>query len=248
MPAEALGFGKISPRERLTALVAVSVVQLGLALALLIGFRVQLSRPADVVERLIEVALPKVPPPPVPIPQPQARPKAARQPSSAPKAEPDRIGGSPGPQPARTLPTVSPVVAVRPSAPPSGGGSGAGPALGSGAGGGTGGSGYGASGDGEGGTDLEQIAGEILPSDYPRGLRENGIGGRVEFVFTVGPNGRVTRCAVTRSSGVPELDALTCRLVQQRFRYRPSTDRFGRPIADEVEGEHIWVAAGRGGY
>jgi protein TonB len=65
------------------------------------------------------------------------------------------------------------------------------------------------------------------------------------MVFTVGTDGRVTSCTVTRSSGVPELDALTCRLIQQRFRYRPSTDRFGRPIPDEVEGEHDWVA-GRG--
>jgi protein TonB len=61
-------------------------------------------------------------------------------------------------------------------------------------------------------------------------------------LFTVGPNGRVTRCSVTRSSGVPELDALTCTLIQQRFVYRPSTDSRGRPIADEVEGEHVWIA------
>jgi protein TonB len=242
MPAGANSFGKVSPGERLTAFAAVSVIQLGLALALLSGFRVQLSRPADIVERLIQVALPKAPPLPVPIVQPQARPKAPRQPSSAPKAEPARLGGSPGPQPAHAPPLVTPVVTVQPSAPPSGGGSGAGPALGSGLGGGAGGEGYG---DSEGGTDLEQIAGAILPSDYPRRLRESGIGGRVEFVFTVGTNGRVTRCAITRSSGVPELDSLTCRLVQQRFVYRPSTDRYGRPIADEVEGEHIWVARGR---
>ena len=55
-------------------------------------------------------------------------------------------------------------------------------------------------------------------------------------------NGRVTRCIVTSSSGIPELDALTCRLIQKRFRYRPSTDRNGRPVPDEVEGEHIWEA------
>ena len=87
-----------------------------------------------------------------------------------------------------------------------------------------------------------QIAGEIRPSDYPRDLRERGIGGRVGMVFTVGANGRVTSCRITRSSGIPELDALTCRLIQQRFRYRPSTDRYGRPIPDEVEGEHDWIA------
>src|SRR5206468_1823963 len=77
-------------------------------------------------------------------------------------------------------------------------------------------SGTGGAGDADqGGTDLEQIAGAILPSDYPRYLREAGIGGRVGILFTVGPNGRVTRCTVTRSSGGAELDALTCRLIEQ---------------------------------
>jgi periplasmic protein TonB len=55
----------------------------------------------------------------------------------------------------------------------------------------------------------------------------------------------VSRCTVTSSSGVPELDALTCRLIVQRFRYRPSTDRYGRPIADTVEGEHEWIPRAR---
>jgi hypothetical protein len=34
-------------------------------------------------------------------------------------------------------------------------------------------------------------------------------------------------------------------LIQQRFVYRPSTDASGRPIADEVEGEHDWSASRR---
>jgi len=135
---------------------------------------------------------------------------------------------------------VTPIVAVHPTAAPSGGGTGSGPASGQGAGGGSGGNGYGDE-DG-GGTDLEQIAGEITPRDFPDHLRRAGVGGRVGFLFTVEPNGRVGQCSITRSSGVPELDALTCRLVQQRFVYRPSTDRFGRPIEDEVEGEHDWVS------
>jgi periplasmic protein TonB len=150
------------------------------------------------------------------------------------------LGGSPGPQPAHAPPSVTPIVAVQPTVAPSGGGAGAGPAVGSGPGGGTGGNGYG-DGDG-GGTDAEQIAGEIRPSDYPRNLRRAGIGGTVLFVFTIGANGRVTRCGVTRSSGVPELDALTCRLVMQRFVYRPSTDRNGRAVPTEADGEHEWIA------
>jgi protein TonB len=224
----------------LAALAAVALVQLGLALALLSGLRVQVAQQSDVVERLIEIALPQPPPPSPPV---QPARKAARHETAASKAEPVKLGGSPGPRPAHAPPSVAPVVAVRPSVAPSGGGAGTGPALGAGSGGGAGGSGYGDA--GEGGTDLEQIGGAILPSDYPRGLRDAGIGGRVEFAFTVGPNGRVGRCAITRSSGVPELDALTCRLVQRRFVYRPSTDRYGRPIADEVEGEHEWIAGRR---
>ena len=235
MPATA----SLRPRERLIALVAVVLVQLGLGAALLSGLRVDLLKQNEVVSRLIEIAVPH-PPPPAPKPPPVPSRPAQHHTSSAPKAEPKPIGGSPGPVPSHALPTPMPVVAMHPTAPPSGGGTGTGPAMGSGAGGGTGGQGFGAN-EG-GGTDLVQIAGAILPSDYPRDLRDRGIGGRVEMVFTVGPDGRVTACRVTRSSGVPELDSLTCRLILQRFRYRPSTDRYGRPIADEVEGEQDWVA------
>jgi protein TonB len=130
-----------------------------------------------------------------------------------------------------------------------GGSSGTGQSLGSGSGGGTGANGSGSgegegrgNGDGDGGSDIEQIAGEFRRSDYPRAAREAGIGGRVEFRFSVGPDGRVRDCAITRSSGSAELDDTTCRLVTQRFRYRPATDARGHPISEEVEGEHIWQA------
>jgi protein TonB len=228
----------VRPRERALALAAVVLIQAALGIALLRGFHVDVSRPGEMIQRLVDVTLAKPPPPLVPI----ERPRPQHHQAAAPKAEPAKPGGSPGPQLAHAPPSMTPVVAVKPSAAPSGGGSGTGPALGSGAGGGTGGNGYGSD---EGGTELEQIAGEITSRDYPRDLREAGIGGRVQFTFTVKPNGRVGRCTVTRSSGVPELDALTCRLVQQRFVYRPSTDRYGRPVEDEVDGEHDWVARGR---
>jgi protein TonB len=226
----------VGPRERTKALAAVALVQLGLGLVLLRGFRVDLVRPADLVQRLVDVTLAK-PPPPEPV-----KPKPRHHQAAAPKVAPAQPGGTPGPRPAHAPPSVTPVVAIKPSAAPSGGGTGTGPALGAGAGGGTGGNGYG---DDEGGSDLEQIAGEITSRDYPRELRDAGIGGRVQFTFTVEPSGRVGRCTITRSSGVPQLDALTCRLVQQRFVYRPSTDRYGRPIEDEVDGEHDWVARSR---
>ena len=235
MPAYAQHERIVRPRERGYALAAVVIVQLGLAFALLNGLHVDVSHSADLVERIIKVSLPQQapPPPPPPAPKPQHHQR------SAPKAPAPKTGGSPGPVPSHTPASVSPVVAVKPTLAPSGGGTGTGPALGAGAGGGSGGNGFG---DDSGGTDLEQIAGEITARDYPKALREAGVGGRVSFVFTVEPSGRVGRCSVTRSSGIPELDQLTCRLIQQRFIYRPSTDRSGHPIEDEVEGEHDWIA------
>jgi protein TonB len=227
----------VRPRERVYALAAVALIQAALAFALLAGLHVDVTHPADVVQHLIDITLPKPLPPPPPPPPPPHKPKQTQTP--APKAAPAKLGGSPGPKPAHAPPSVTPIVAMKPTAAASGGGSGSGPALGVGAGGGAGGNGYG---DDEGGSDLEQIAGEITQNDYPRHLRDAGVGGRVSFVFTVEPNGRVSRCTVTRSSGVPDLDALTCRLIQQRFVYHPSTDRYGRPIADEVEGDHDWIA------
>lgn len=230
----------VRPRERLAALAAVALVQGGLIAALIGGFRVDVARTRDSVARMIDITLP---PPPKPQPGP---PKHAfeRQAEAAPEAAPAPQGGTPGPKPTRAIPTPKPIVAIQATTPASGGGTGTGPATGSGAGGGTGGNGAGAD-DGDGGTDLEQIGGEITSRDYPRDLREAGIGGHVGFVFTVEPNGRVGRCTVTRSSGVAELDALTCRLVRQRFVYRPSTDRYGHPIEDEVDGDQDWVPRGR---
>jgi protein TonB len=243
MPAQTKRFGSTRPRERAVALVLAALVQAALGLALLYGFRIELAGSREAVERLIEIGLP--PPPPVVQVQPVKRePKPAIQhAAAAPRATSAPPGGSPGPVPTHASPSVSPVVAIQPSAPPSGGGTGSGPALGPGSGGGTGGQGY--VGDADGGTDLVQIAGEILPRDYPRRLGDAGIGGTVSGVFTVEVNGRVSNCRVTHSSGVPELDSLTCRLMEKRFRFRPATDRYGRPARDQIEWDHEWIPHGR---
>src|SRR5437899_1420706 len=109
MPAPASSFGRSGPRERLTASVAVVFVQFGLALVLLSGFRVELVRQADVVERLIQVALPKAPRPARPPPVKPVH-KPTQHASAAPKAAPKPLGGSPGPRPAHAPPSVTPVV------------------------------------------------------------------------------------------------------------------------------------------
>jgi len=234
MPAYAEHEKLVRARDRAVALAGVVFIQAALGIALLIGLRVQIATYRDAAQQLIDVTLASVPRP-VAAPNPQR----TRTAPAAPKAAVPRPGGSPGPipaPPAVSLPSIVPMPSA-PAASRVGGGSGAGAGVGPGAG--AGGTGAGGGGDG---TDLEQIAGEITPRDYPRHLGNAGIGGRVGILFTVGVDGRVTRCTVTSSSGIPELDALTCRLIQKRFRYRPSTDPSGRPVSEEIEGEHIWEA------
>src|SRR5438309_9611416 len=235
MPAYARQRRMVRPRERAFALAAVALVQAALAIVLFRGFNVDVTKPGEVIQRLVDITLAKPPPPPL---VPIERPRPQHHQAAAPKAQPAKPGGSPGPKPAHAPPSVAPVVTVKPTAAPSGGGSGSGPALGSGAGGGTGGNGYG---EDEGGTDLEHIAGQILQSDYPPELGRARIGGRVSVTLTVEPNGTVSACRITRSSGTPQLDALTCAIMRQRFRFRPSTDRYGRPIRDEVDWDHDWI-------
>src|SRR3982750_1217714 len=102
MPAEAERFGSATPRERVTALAAVALVQAALGFALLIGLRVPLTRSAAVVQQLIEVVIPKAPPPPPVVHIVKAKP--VQRSSSAPKAEPKPLGGSPGQRPAHAPP------------------------------------------------------------------------------------------------------------------------------------------------
>ena len=106
--------------------------------------------------------------------------------------------------------------------------------------------GSGLSGNGSGGggggaaTDSEQIAGSIGNEDYPKAALVDRAQGTVHFLFTVVLNGHIANCRITRSSGSAVLDATTCRLAQQRFRFRPARDTAGHSISSEEEGEQQW--------
>src|SRR4051812_10924829 len=115
MPAYADRRRTVRPRERVYALAAVAVVQGAIGVALLLGLRVEMTRPADVVQRLVDVSLAKPPPPPQV--EPASRPQQHQ--AAAPKTKPDKLGGSPGPRPAHAPPSVTPIIALQPSAPPS---------------------------------------------------------------------------------------------------------------------------------
>jgi protein TonB len=78
-------------------------------------------------------------------------------------------------------------------------------------------------------------------NDYPsRALREEreGVTG---FRVTVGTDGKVTDCQITRSSGSPDLDQATCDNVRRRARFTPATDGEGSPAAGAYASSIRWV-------
>jgi protein TonB len=115
------------------------------------------------------------------------------------------------------------------------------PGPGSGAGGQGAGTGAGGSGNGTGGgTKAAWRSGAIRDSDYPREASRAKVGGEVEVRFTIQPTGRVTGCRVSRSSGDASLDAITCQLIEERFRFKPATNTAGTPIASQYGWRQSW--------
>jgi periplasmic protein TonB len=113
---------------------------------------------------------------------------------------------------------------------------------GTGAGGTGNGSGSGGDGEGDGGGDTppRQIKGRLKNSDYPAAAGEAGVSGTVSVRYVVETDGRVSACEITRSSGSRILDETTCRLIRERFRFRPSLDAQGRPVAAAIVENHSW--------
>ncbi len=78
-------------------------------------------------------------------------------------------------------------------------------------------------------------------NDYPtRALREERAG-VTGFRVSVSPEGRVTDCNITSSSGSPDLDEATCSNVTRRARFNPATDGEGQPTSGAYSGRVRWV-------
>jgi len=78
-------------------------------------------------------------------------------------------------------------------------------------------------------------------NDYPsRALREERAG-TTGFRVTVGPDGKVTDCQVTSSSGHADLDEATCSNIRRRARFTPATDGEGQPTTGSYSNRVRWV-------
>jgi len=58
--------------------------------------------------------------------------------------------------------------------------------------------------------------------------------------YAVGPSGRVEQCEIIDTSHNPEVDAMTCRIITERYRFRPARDPEGNAITEVLEEDYTW--------
>lgn len=81
----------------------------------------------------------------------------------------------------------------------------------------------------------------IPSNNYPaKALREDRQG-EVGFRLIVDETGRPESCEVTKSSGYEDLDQATCVEVMRRARFKPATDKAGKPIKGTFSSTFRWV-------
>jgi protein TonB len=235
-----------SPRERTASALAAFAIVLLLAFALIFGLRVGAVVRDPVA--LVSVLFRPTEPPPRPEPKARARPAERRAAKGEAGQRNLRNQATPIVAP-KVIPLIVPppvVVATQAGtgqAVQTGASDRAGPGQGAGgAGDGNGNGGGGNGGDGDGGAVVgpRQIRGKLSFHDLPEGLLAPGSEARVGVRYAVNVDGSVSDCRADEPSGIPQLDVLACRLIEQRFRFRPARDRAGHPVRTTIVEAHSW--------
>jgi protein TonB len=203
--------------NRLTAIIIVALIHIALGYALVTGLAYEavtkVLKKVTTVDIKDEVKPPPPPPPPPDTKLPPPPPIVAPPPPMNISVAPSTVQTVSAPPP--PAPPAPPVITAAPPAPPRFQPTTPQP--------------RGAPGDWAG------------PDDYPsRPLRE-GVQGTTGFRLTVGANGRVTGCEITRSSGNAELDATTCKLMTSRGRFNPGKGEDGQPTTSYYSSSVRWV-------
>jgi protein TonB len=236
-----------SGQDRAQSLAAVIAIHAAVGYLLVSGMGMDIAKRVDTGFKLIEISPPQ-PPEPVPDKQPAKAEEGAASPENL-RAKPSQIVLPP---PEVKLPVQTPLVVAPIAGPGDDANAGASDQAGSGTGaGGQGtGSGSGSSGDGTGSGGIvsgpRHLSGTMTRKDIPRSVWKAETRGRVVVRFTVGADGRARDCHVRQTSGHPELDAITCRLIEQRFRFEPARDTAGRAVASPYGWVQEWWRDGRG--
>ena len=219
-------------RHRLVAVLVAAAIEIGLALLLIAGLAARFAGPSRVPAVVTFTASERRVPPPPPSPPPR-KPDPGE---AAPKGHAAAALARAAPLPKLAVAIPSPAAGTAGNSAETS----AGNPEGSGRVSGTGPRGEGAGSGGGAVSAPLRIAGALRDSDFPRGAPEAAAGGVVAIAFRVRSDGRVDRCRVIVSSGVALLDALTCRLVERRFRYRPAGDDSGAPVDAELRTSFTW--------
>lgn len=233
---------------------AALMVTLIIGYALVIGLKVppllrELADDSPLSLFDLKAPLPDPPEASSPVRQRAIQPRGGNPPAPA-RPRPDMKEDSPPPAPAVAPPPLVPT--PQPIAPSSASsvGTGAGAAQGTGSpgtggqgdGSGSGGSGQGAgSGEGDGGrfSRARQTGGRFRNSDFPQSARGAGrlkIGVR----YAIGPSGHVDTCEIIETSGYADVDAMTCRIIIERYRFRPARDPDGYAVTEVREEDYRW--------
>lgn len=203
--------------NRIIAIIIVALIHVAVGYALITGLAYSALKKA--IEHVTTVDVNEPPPPPPetpPPPQPNQPPP--------PVAPPPPLNISVAPPPIQTQPNIPPpmppAVIVPPPAPPAPPPPRFTP---------------------KSATPKGNPGSWATPDDYPpRALREEreGVTG---FSVTVGTDGRVTGCSVTRPSGSPDLDDAACKLITRRARFTPATNGEGQPTTGSYSNSVRWT-------
>lgn len=80
----------------------------------------------------------------------------------------------------------------------------------------------------------------VSEADYPGNALRRGDQGITRFEITIGVDGRVRDCTVTRSSGSAELDAAACDKVSRRAVFTPARDARGELVTGRYTNAIRW--------
>jgi protein TonB len=202
--------------NKIIAIILVALIHVAVGYALITGLAFSAVRKA--IERVTTVDINEPPPPPPdtpPPPQPDTPPP--------PVAPPPPISISVAPPPIQVQPNIPPpapvIRIVPPAAPPAPPPPRFTP---------------------KGAQPRGNPGSWATTDDYPsRALREEKEG-VTRFTVQVSPEGRVTSCTVTGSSGTPELDDAACRAISRRARFTPATNGEGQPVAGTYSNSVRW--------
>lgn len=229
-----------TPAQRTLAAIASVAMVAGVAAAMLFGLRMRLEPGA--VPSLIAFSIEAPPRPKPPVDPPRTGSDAPAR-AASPANLRNRATPVIAVPPAIPLPPP-PITAATVAAEGTAGQSGATDIPGAGQG--TGGIGNGSGGGGSGGSGTgiaigpRQIRGRLSVDDFPEGLIGPGERASVGVRYVVEADGRVSSCQVERGSGFAEVDAMACRLISARFRFRPARDRTGQAVRSTVVETHTW--------